>query len=120
MGKKPCRSRFSKGRNGCGNQKSYNKDAHYEERKVAEWTARLEAKRKRSSSAPPAQRTPATLETTRQRTAEAEAAEEAEDAPTDAVISSSSASPIKFLASTFHGGASHSSNSSCCRRINMT
>lgn len=65
---------------GHDNKKKGNKDTFYEERKVAEWTARLDAKRKRSSSAPPAQRTPETMEATRARTAAAEAAD---DLPND-------------------------------------
>ena len=51
-----------------GGAKIGNKDTRYEERKVAQWQSRLDAKRKRSHSAPPAPRTPQTMEATQSRT----------------------------------------------------
>jgi len=53
MGKRPHRKRLGRPRDG----KRGNKDTKYEERKVAEWTARLEAKQKSGSDTSPAPQT---------------------------------------------------------------
>ena len=53
-------SKCYKGRKG-SHAKPGNKDTCYEERKVAEWQARLDEKRQRSKSAQPAHRSPQTV-----------------------------------------------------------